>query len=112
MKKGTLYVLTSYYEGFPNAMVEAMSMGLPVIATDCKTGPREILEDRYGILIPNMEPEPDFDPLHITEEGDLAGQIIGLLEDQDRMQHYREMALKRAGDYTAESYIEKIRGWA
>lgn len=113
LKKGTLYVLTSYYEGFPNAMVEAMSMGLPVIATDCKTGPREILEDRYGILIPNMEPEPDFDPLHITEEErDLAGQIIGLLEDQDRMQHYREMALKRAGDYTAESYIEKIRGWA
>lgn len=113
LKKGTLYVLTSYYEGFPNAMVEAMSMGLPVIATDCKTGPREILEDRYGILIPNMEPEPDFDPLHITEEErDLAGQIIDLLEDQDRMQHYREMALKRAGDYTAESYIEKIRGWA
>lgn len=113
LKKGTLYVLTSYYEGFPNAMVEAMSMGLPVIATDCKTGPREILEDRYGILIPNMEPEPDFDPLYITEEErDLAGQIIGLLEDQDRMQHYREMALKRAGDYTAESYIEKIRGWA
>ncbi len=113
LKKGTLYVLTSYYEGFPNAMVEAMSMGLPVIATDCKTGPREILEDRYGILIPNMEPEPDFDPLHITEEErDLAGQVIGLLEDQDRMQHYREMALKRAGDYTAESYIEKIRGWA
>lgn len=113
LKKGTLYVLTSYYEGFPNAMVEAMSMGLPVIATDCKTGPREILEDRYGILIPNMEPEPDFDPLHITEEErDLAGQIIGLLEDQDRMQHYREMALKRAGDYTAESYIEKICGWA
>ncbi len=113
LKKGTLYVLTSYYEGFPNAMVEAMSMGLPVIATDCKTGPREILEDRYGILIPNMEPEPDFDPLHITEEErDLAGQVIGLLEDQDRMQHYREMALKRAGDYTAESYIEKIRRWA
>ena len=113
LKKGTLYVLTSYYEGFPNAMVEAMSMGLPVIATDCKTGPREILEDRYGILIPNMEPEPDFDPLHITEvERDLAGQIICLLEDQDRMQHYREMALKRAGDYTAESYIEKICGWA
>lgn len=113
LKKGTLYVLTSYYEGFPNAMVEAMSMGLPVIATDCKTGPREILEDRYGILIPNMEPEPDFDPLHITEEErDLAGQIIGLLEDQDRMQHYREMALKRAGDYTSESYIEKICGWA
>lgn len=113
LKRGTLYVLTSYYEGFPNAMVEAMSMGLPVIATDCKTGPREILEDRYGILIPNMSPEPDFDPAHITaEEQDLAERIVSLLEDKDRMEQYRRMAVRRAGDYTTESYIGKIRSWA
>ena len=35
-----------------------------------------------------------------------------LLEDQDKMEHYREMARKRAADYTAESYVEKIREWA
>lgn len=113
LRRGTLYVLTSYYEGFPNAMVEAMSMGLPVIATDCKTGPREILEDRYGILIPNMSPEPDFDPAHITEEErNLADRIVSLLQDEAKMEQYREMSVRRAGDYTAESYIEKIRGWA
>lgn len=109
LKKGDLYVLTSYYEGFPNAMVEAMSMGLPVIATDCMTGPREILEDQYGILIPNMSPEEDFDPHTITEEErNLAREIMNLLKDRSRMEHYRAMSLKRAGDYTAESYIEKI----
>ncbi|MCM1121760.1 MAG: glycosyltransferase [Eubacterium sp.] len=113
LKRGSLYVLTSYYEGFPNAMVEAMSMGLPVIATDCMTGPREILEDQYGILIPNMSPEENFDPRDISkEERNLAQKIRTLLEDQDKMEHYREMSLKRAGDYTVESYIEKIRGWA
>lgn len=113
LKKGSLYVLTSYYEGFPNAMVEAMSMGLPVIATDCMTGPREILEDQYGILIPNMSPEEDFDPQNITEEErNLAREIINLLEDQEKMEHYHKMSVKRAGDYTAESYIEKICGWA
>ncbi|MDE6386324.1 MAG: glycosyltransferase [Lachnospiraceae bacterium] len=112
LKRGSLYVLTSYYEGFPNAMVEAMSMGLPVIATDCMTGPREILEDKYGILIPNMSPEEDFDPAHITEEEEkLAGEIMRLLEDEGRMEHYRKMAVERAGDYTAESYIERIRDW-
>ena len=112
LKRGSLYVLTSYYEGFPNAMVEAMSMGLPVIATDCMTGPREILEDKYGILIPNMSPEEDFDPAHITEEEEkLAGEIMQLLEDEGRMEHYRKMAVERAGDYTAESYIERIRDW-
>lgn len=113
LKRGSLYVLTSYYEGFPNAMVEAMSMGLPVIATDCMTGPLEILEDKYGILIPNMSRQEDFDPQTITEEEkDLAGQIIRLLEDPDKMAHYRQMAIKRAGDYTTESYIERICEWA
>ena len=113
LKRGSLYVLTSYYEGFPNAMVEAMSMGMPVIATDCMTGPHEILEDRYGILIPNMSPDEDFDPHNITtEEQNLAHEIMTLLEDRNKMEHYREMALKRAGEYTAESYIEKIREWA
>ena len=113
LKRGSLYVLTSYYEGFPNAMVEAMAMGLPVIATDCMTGPREILEDRYGILIPNMSPEEDFDPENIAEEEkDLADRIVTLLEDQEKMAHYREMSLKRAGDYTAQSYIRKICQWA
>lgn len=113
LKKGSLYVLTSYYEGFPNAMVEAMAMGLPVIATDCMTGPREILEDQYGILIPNMSQEENFDPRNITaEEKNLAREIMTILEDHDKMRHYHEMALKRAGEYTAESYIEKIREWA
>lgn len=113
LKRGSLYVLTSYYEGFPNAMVEAMSMGLPVIATDCMTGPGEILEDKYGILIPNMSPEENFEAGMITEEEkDLAGQIISLMEDEDMMEYYRRMAVKRAKDYTAESYIERLCGWA
>lgn len=113
LKKGSLYVLTSYYEGFPNAMVEAMAMGLPVIATDCMTGPREILEDEYGILIPNMSQEEDFDPKNITEEEkSLAQEIISLLEDREKMEHYHDMSLKRAAEYTTESYIEKICEWA
>jgi len=58
------YVLPSNAEGFPNGLVEAMAVGAPVIATNCETGPSEILNDtssigiseltiaKYGILVP------------------------------------------------------------
>lgn len=112
LKKSSLYVLTSYNEGFPNALVEAMALGVPAIATDCMTGPGEILGKEYGILVPNMSPEADFEPQHITdEERMLAEKIISLLEDGEKMAHYQEMARKRAGDYTTESYLSSMRRW-
>lgn len=48
-----LFILNSFFEGQPNVLIEALNHNLPIISTDCESGPREILANgRYGFLTP------------------------------------------------------------
>ena len=65
IKKAKALILASHYEGLPNAVLEAMILGCPVIATDCLAGPRELLIDE-------IDYEKELDKLEIGERGILV----------------------------------------
>ena len=94
-------------------MPDKQLLDFNIIATDCMTGPKEILEDKYGILVPNMSPDLNLDEKVITEEEKkLSERIVKLLENPEEMERYGQLSLQRAGNYSKESYIDKINEWA
>jgi len=96
MKWATLFVLPSLTEGFPNVLVEAMASGCPVIAFDCPTGPREILENSvYGMLLEDFS--------EIT----LANAFRRLLDSPEILAHLRNQALIRASDFSSDKVVKK-----
>ena len=110
LSKSDVFVNTSEVEGFPNVLIEAMACGLPVISSDCTSGPREILAPdtdinkqlvsgngielaKYGILYPT------------GDEKSLFEAIDTLLNNRDLRDKYSKLGVLRAKDFSAERIV-------
>lgn len=76
-KQADVFVLSSYFEGLPNVLIEAMAAGCTLVATDCPTGPREVLQDgKYGHLIPMHDPVSMANAITEALENPISSELI------------------------------------
>jgi glycosyltransferase involved in cell wall biosynthesis len=94
-----LFALSSNFEGYPLVLIEAMRSGLPVVSTDCESGPREILDGgRYGALVPMGDADA------------LAEAILESLERPIARDTLVERAESLSGQSTSDRYLELMLG--
>jgi len=92
MRRADALLLSSRYEGLPTVLIEALACGCPIVATDCPSGPREILaEGQYGRLVPVGDIER------------MADAVVATLDDPPE----REGLMSRADDFRPERILDE-----
>lgn len=92
--RSDVFVSSSRWEGFGNVIAEALGIGLPIVSTDCPSGPSEILcEGRYGELVPVQDSEA------------LASGMIRAMESEHNADTMKDAATRFWAKNTAPQYL-------
>jgi glycosyltransferase involved in cell wall biosynthesis len=93
MARAAVFVLSSTVEGLPNVIVEAMTVGTPIVSTDCESGPKEILDNgKYGTLVP---------------VGNVEALAIAIEKQLDEPTD-KEHLIERAKDFSLEKVVDQF----
>jgi len=96
MRNAGVFVLSSLYEGFGNVLVEALALGVPVVATCCPVGPEEIITDGLtGVLVPP------------ADENALAEAVLKVLKDAELRRRLSANGPRRAADFAIERIVSQ-----
>jgi glycosyltransferase involved in cell wall biosynthesis len=97
MARATTFVQASLFEGFGVAILEALACGAPVVATDCPSGPSEILQGgEFGILVPPGDPAA------------LVAAMERILDDASLRRRLRERGPARAREFSIERTADAL----
>lgn len=93
-----MYVLSSRFEGLPMVLLEACAAGVPVVATDCLTGPAEVIvPGETGLLVPPEDPAA------------LAAALLEMMDSRDRRSRFSAASLRRAEEFSRASVTARWR---
>jgi glycosyltransferase involved in cell wall biosynthesis len=94
ISKADILVLSSLHEGLPFVLIEALACNLPIISTNCETGPKEILENgRYGILT------------NVADSNDLAKKMIYLAKNKEARVEFSRKSIEKIKVFEIQEFV-------
>lgn len=115
IRKAKALIVSSHYEWLPNAIIEAMTIGCPVISTDCLAGPRELLGDlieynetitnvtmlERGILVPDLNTDDNLETTYLAQAMDI------LISNDDIQKNIINRQIQYMTEYNNSDILDK-----